>query len=564
MKRFVDNFKSIYGIVETLDSYTVSGILDIASQIFERESTELANEQVECMGTNEETAPYSVVLKELVKNKNLSEVISVFEDEASLELIYGILRYWLLPEPSFIPVNDGTEGDDECFDKILVYTSVEGLLVSATEIHSLAYGAKLVFEFGNLFEDLFTVAVLVHNLRPDLTLRLRMQGVRNINIEGYRLKKKRRKLPDKKLHLLCMAKAPGEWTNVQLLKDKGLIPYMLYKNHGMDSVMVGVDNGDYPYLKTYVNGLKMDFLPDGDEETKCTYLTTHAIDTDILIVDGIYPINIRLVKIFKELNPKGLVYMGLDANGFWMERIDIMDEGNYALMSQVDVIATSGRSLQRHLNEKWPWNIEYVPNGYFHPWIEVGEAPYLHKDKVMLTVGRLGTDQKDTRTMLEAFALAADGIPEWKLRLVGSMEEEFLDYVEDFYQMYPGLKNRVEFVGRIVDKKSLYEEYMKAAIFTLTSQAEGGTPNVIAEALHCGCAIAVTKIDAWEDCVDKGRCGMACEIGDVEAVADMYVSMDSDEKKLDCMCRRAFAYAKENYDMEKIANRVYESLLEVM
>lgn len=56
---------------------------------------------------------------------------------------------------------------------------------------------------------------------------------------------------------------PG-WTNVELTKDCGLIPYLLYKNYNMAVTMVSTKRGEYPYLNTYVKGLQMDFLSTGD------------------------------------------------------------------------------------------------------------------------------------------------------------------------------------------------------------------------------------------------------------------------------------------------------------
>ena len=52
------------------------------------------------------------------------------------------------------------------------------------------------------------------------------------------------------------------WKNAQLLKDCGVIPYLLYKNHHCDVSMVGAHSGEeYSNLK-YVEGLKLEFLPD--------------------------------------------------------------------------------------------------------------------------------------------------------------------------------------------------------------------------------------------------------------------------------------------------------------
>ena len=51
--------------------------------------------------------------------------------------------------------------------------------------------------------------------------------------------------------------------NVHLLKDVGMIPYILHRDYGVDSTMVSMKNEEkYPFLNKEVSGLKMRFLPE--------------------------------------------------------------------------------------------------------------------------------------------------------------------------------------------------------------------------------------------------------------------------------------------------------------
>ena len=230
-------------------------------------------------------------------------------------------------------------------------------------------------------------------------------------------------------------------------------------------------------------------------------------------------------------------------------------------MNKVDLIGSSGRRMQKHLNEKWPWMVEFFPNGFFHPWVSVDFPEYSKKENTILTVGRLGTEQKATDIMLSAFAMAADKIPDWSLKLVGSMEPSFKGFIDSFFNKHPELKDRVIFTGKITEKADLFKEYAKAKIFTLTSILEGGTPNVVAEALHSGCAMAVTEFDAFDDATAKGKCGMSAPIGDKTGMAEVYIKLCSDEKKLREMSEYAFTYSEKYFSMEKTAARIYESLM---
>lgn len=344
------------------------------------------------------------------------------------------------------------------------------------------------------------------------------------------------------------------WFNAQILKDCGVIPYLLHKNHGCDTCMAGGRRGEYPNL-TYVPGLKMEFLPDGSLESMADYIEREAADTDCLLLYGCYPFYEPLADIYKKINPQGKIALALDANSHWMDRIQWASENFRRFMGQCDVITAAGRTMQRHLNEKWPWPIEYIPNGFYNFSNVPMKFDFRKKGNIILTAGRLGTMQKATHVLLEAFAQIAQELPGWELHLAGGVEKGFENVLKSFWKRFPELKERIRFLGHISDRDILYKEYQKAKIFALPSTFEGGA-NVIAEALYAGNAIAVTKIDEYKDATDCGRCGFASEIGDIDGFADILLKLCRSEH-LEEMCRHAHEYARSNYDMEKIAARLY-------
>ena len=172
------------------------------------------------------------------------------------------------------------------------------------------------------------------------------------------------------------------------------------------------------------------------------------------------------------------------------------------------------------------------------------------RENVILTVARLGIEQKATDLLLEAFALIAQEIPGWTLRLAGPVAEEFMPFRESFFAEHPKLKERILFLGEITDRKELAKEYKRAKIFALPSAWEGGNPNVVAEALYSGCVTAVTRFDAWEDCIGKGKCGAVADTGDTKGFAEVLknLCLNSDLKT---MSENAREYAKEMFNMEK-------------
>lgn len=347
------------------------------------------------------------------------------------------------------------------------------------------------------------------------------------------------------------------WKNTELLKERGLIPYYMHINHGFESIMLGSNIDTYTYINDYVKGLKMEFLETGSNDEKLLYVKENAADIDVLMLDSLYNCNPNMIFEYKQLNPKGKIYLTLDANSAWMDRIP-QDDTLKSIMDNCTIAATSCSAMQKHLNEKWPWPIYHIPNGYINL---TGKTPpdYKEKENIILTCSRLGTRQKATNILLEAFALIHNDIPDYKLKLIGSMEESFKQYIEEYFIKHPDLKNKVIFTGIIKDKTELQQEYFNAKIFALPSTWEGGCPNVISEALYAGCVMAVTKFDAWEDCIDFGACGKACEINNINAFADILLLLAQNEN-LSKMSGRAHEYAEEHFNMSKITDRLYQLL----
>ena len=365
--------------------------------------------------------------------------------------------------------------------------------------------------------------------------------------------------PTTKKRVAALAPYGRGWSNVELIKDCGLIPYLLYKNHNCDVTMVGAKGDDYPYLESCVRGLQMKFLADGREETKLAWLREESSRIDCLILRGCYSENFAAARVYKQQNPNGKIYVGLDANGYWMDTLLWFHPLFTEFMERCDVIATSSRVVQEYLNIKWPWKIHCIPNG-FYDFSALPAVPFARKKDVILTVARLGSPSKCTPVLADAFARIADEIPGWTLRLVGSSSPEFTAFMNGFYERHPSLTNRVCLTGPIQDRNALRQEYLQAKIFALPSLVEGGTPNVIAEALNAGCAMAVGKFDAYREAIGNGRCGLAAE-SVPEAFSAALLSLCLNPR-LEDLSARALAYGEEQFDMERITARLYEMIFE--
>ena len=510
------------------------------------------------------------VLEELVKHaEHYDWLYERLEDDGSRAVLMELLRYRILPAVSFLnkagELSGGLDKGGDTFRTLgAAGGEIDAILEAKEYIRESAFALSVCVSHTS--SGLWEIPRLLDAIRPGYRFRLRYEiegGEAQAILYAVMPPAKgedpvRREGPKR---IVALAPYERGWSNAELVKDCGVIPYLFYKNHGCEVTMVSAPMTDYSNLK-YMDGVKLLFLPDGRPETKEAYIRQEAQNIDCLMLRRPYPDYLGVVKIYRQCNPTGKIYLPLDANSFFVDRIPWQEGFMRDFMKECQVISASGKAMQRHLNEKWPWVIEHIPNGFYHFGEERKAPVFSEKENIILTAGRLGTEQKGTHVLLEAFAEIAGELPEWELHLAGSVEPEFEPYLEQFRERFPELmEHRIHFLGHIADRETLYEKYAKAKIFALTSAWEGGTPNVIAEALYAGDVTAVTKIDEYQEATDDGRCGGASKIGDPEEFGKLLLRLCRDDR-LEEMSRHAHTYACRHYDMERIVDGLYELIFD--
>lgn len=141
-----------------------------------------------------------------------------------------------------------------------------------------------------------------------------------------------------------------------------------------------------------------------------------------------------------------------------------------------------------------------------HPWLADGNEP------IIMGAGKF-KQQKDFPTLLQAFAKVRAVRPA-RLIVLGEGEdgEALRRLAEDL-----GIAADVDFPGH-VDNPFAY--YRRASVFVLSSIWEG-LPNVLIEAMACGCPVISTDCPSGPgEILDGGRFGTLVPVGQVDAMAD--------------------------------------------
>ena len=364
---------------------------------------------------------------------------------------------------------------------------------------------------------------------------------------------------------ICMIPAyPLE--NVQLLKDRVILPYVCYRTFGENLKLITASTGDYPYL-SYLPGAELIPLPADQPhmEAAIRYVSEHYDEMDLLCLFGLRGEYMELVQTYKTLRPDGIIYLKLDSNIDWANALPLFDDSFSAFLQSCDIISCEARRLQSFVYKKWQRPVEYIPNGVYYPlYSEAADARYEDKENMILTVGRLGTAQKNTLLLLYAYALAFVELKEpWELVLIGSVTEEFQRDYEAFCKKFPPIAPHIHLTGNIADKQTLYQYYKKAKIFALPSRLEGGSPNVFSEAAIFGCSVVCTGVDAAADMTDNGRVGRICQdTEDFEGFSRELLSLCQNPDYLARNFHEMRAYMKEFFDYERLAERL-QVLLEL-
>lgn len=346
-----------------------------------------------------------------------------------------------------------------------------------------------------------------------------------------------------------------ELANYHLTKDVGIIPFVLRKYYDYNScILVNNEGLVYDDAKKYLEDLPIKYINNNND-----VLIKILKETDVLMVIGIYNFNLDMLNRYKSIRPDGKIYLKTDMNIHWLNRINLSDY-IVDILKKCDLISTECENICNIMNNAWPVKIECIPNGYYNfSNLDGSKVLFNEKENIILTVGRIGTFQKATEILLDGFRLCESKIPNWKLKIVGTIEENFKSYIDNFLKSNPHLDSRVEFTGPIKDKNELQNIYRKCKIFCLPSRCEG-FPIVFPEAAHNGCYIISTCIDPSYDITDHEKYGRIFPLNNPNYLSQAFIEVCNNEAELERVCNEIQIYANENFDWIKLCGKI-DSLL---
>ncbi len=165
--------------------------------------------------------------------------------------------------------------------------------------------------------------------------------------------------------------------------------------------------------------------------------------------------------------------------------------------------------------------------------------------KTILCVGRL-TYQKGFDLLITAWARVAQQVPDWKIVIVGSGEDELMlkQMAKDL-----GVEDSIIFAGQ---QKNMSTFYRQASFFCMSSRFEG-LPMVLLEAQSYGLPIVAFDCDTGPaEFVLNNQNGYLCENGNIQSFADEMLNLIN-LNKISYLKYSTLSKKKSNeYSIEKI------------
>lgn len=352
--------------------------------------------------------------------------------------------------------------------------------------------------------------------------------------------------------------------NIHLLKDVGMIPEALASGFSdVKSTLVTYQNGEYPFFGTEIKHLQLVFLKKrfGKYIDGIRFLKEHTDEIEVL---NLYHLNLSSylysLAARKYLKKTAKIYLKLDADEGEVEKLrkhGPISWVKHRTLRMADYVSAETKYLVDRLQKETDAKIEYIPDGIY------GERDLpASGDKWdrILTVGRLGTYQKNTELLIAAFLASMDS-HNYQLRLVGSYTAEFAEKIKKLQAENPETKKRIELVGEIKDQALLREEYEMAKLFAFPSRWESFGLALL-EAYQAGCYLLTSSyVPLSYDIIENGKNGEIIAEDTVDAWSEAITRNIKSEPDWETLCEEGFRVVKEQYSWNNIVKKLHKLLV---
>lgn len=373
---------------------------------------------------------------------------------------------------------------------------------------------------------------------------------------------------------ICHIRFNASDTPARAFQDCGMFLYTLAKDFNWESTYVFYKTRpeetkwNQTFLK-YVTPVCLGETDDLDYKKQVSlakqFIKEHIQEYDAIMLFHYGSTAWKLARLCKKYNPNVVVYIKLDMgiggynhfcnNGLfqnfknWFERLK---------SAYVDVFTVETKLYYEELKKTAVFKnrIEYLPNGVSLIDIDIDSIDVLPKENSIVTIGRLGTPEKNSPLLLKAIEKLPESlVRQWKFLLIGPSTQEFIDEVHQFKVSYPNIADSIIMVGSVTDRNELYTYGRKAKIICMTSRSESTCISTL-EAMYFGAYPIITNYSDFAlDTTNMGIYGIIVENGNADELAQQLSKLMKNDDLL-INCYESQIYARNTFDYHELTHKL--------
>lgn len=261
------------------------------------------------------------------------------------------------------------------------------------------------------------------------------------------------------------------------------------------------------------------------------------------------------------ISPRGTLEPWAYAHHGFKKKIAMLlyERKNLSLASCILATAQSEAKNIRKLGFNTP--IAVIPNGIDlreYPCRDIKTNTLIKKE--ILFLSRIDP-KKGIGFLLSSWGKLHDKYPEWRVRIVGNLEQE--GYVSKLRKQVieQGLSGSVSIEAPVYGEEK-YRMYAQSSLFVLPTYSEN-FGMVVAEAMACGLPVITTKGTPWE-CLTTHHLGWWIEIGEEPLIKALEQALNMDSDELYRMGQEGSKYVYQKFDSKKVSEanfHLYHSLI---
>lgn len=226
--------------------------------------------------------------------------------------------------------------------------------------------------------------------------------------------------------------------------------------------------------------------------------------------------------------------------------------GTIAVAHSSDVVRTHASANVAQVAEFTgidPNRISVIFDGIDVGWIDRTRRGIARVPFRLLATGRL-IPEKGMDDVLKAFAGVRERWPEATLAVAGDGPDR--DRLMALRRSL-GLGESVQFLGHVAHARVI-EEMARAQVFLLLSRYGGERlPNVVKEAMACGCVCITTPTPGIEELVESGVTGYVVEGSDADSVVSIVDALFAKRVEAQSMSQAAASIVADRFDLSRTA-----------